>query len=82
MKFLKENYNVFVVNNEKGVKDVNEILVNFGKNEVLNCLNNQKNDDYISFYIKTICHEMKYLNTNTIIHDILSLLAKYGNSLF
>ena len=82
MKFLKENYNVFVVNNEKGIKDINEILVNFGKNEVLNCLNNQKNDDYISFYIKTICCEMKYLNTNTIIRDILSLLAKYGNSLF
>ena len=31
MKFLKENYNVFVVKNEKGMKDVNEILVNFGR---------------------------------------------------
>ena len=82
IKFLRENYNVFVVSTEKNVKDINEILVNFGKNEVLNCLNNQKNDDYISFYIKTICHEMKYLNTNMIIHDILSLLAKHGNSLF
>ncbi len=82
MKFLKENYNVFIVNNEKKVKDINEILVNFGKNEVLNCLNNPRNDDYISFYIKTICQEMKYLNANTIIHDILSLLANYGNSLF
>lgn len=81
MKFLKENYNVFVINNKKKVKDINEILVNFGKDEVLNCLNNPKNDDYITFYIKTICHEMKYLNANTIIHDVLSLLAKYGNSL-
>ena len=82
MRFLKENYNVFVVKNKTKLKDVNEILVKCGKDEILKCVNNPKNDDYISFYIKTICCEMKYLNANTIVYDILSLLAKYGNSLY
>lgn len=82
IKFLQQDYNVYIVNNSTKYKDINEILINHGKQEVLNLLFSENNDDFITYYIKVIFTKFNQVDLTNLVIDCLNLIAKYGKSLY
>jgi len=81
LQLLKTGLNVFVVNNYTKHKDVNDILVNEGKEKVLEILLAADKPDFITYYIKCNLTNVGSTNLITKVEDVLALINKFGNSL-
>ena len=82
LRLLQAGFNnVYIIVNDTKYKDVNEILVNCGKQEVLDMLHNDNKIDFLSFYIEKQLTNVSQINLIRITHDILQLVKSYGNQL-
>ena len=82
LRLLQAGFNnVYIIVNDTKYKDVNEILVNCGKQEVLDMLHNDNKIDFLSFYIEKQLTNVSQINLIRITNDILQLVKSYGNQL-
>lgn len=82
LQLLKGGYQIFVVKNNSKHKDINDILVNEGKKQVLDLLSDNNLLDFFIFYISHNLVSLNLSNTTSLVEQILGLIAKYGNSLY
>ena len=82
LKLLQAGFNnVYIITNDTKCKDVNDLLVNYGKQKVLDILQNDEKIDFLIFYInKKLCNVSK-INVTRITYDLLQLVKSYGNQL-
>lgn len=82
LKLLQAGFNnVYIITNDTKCKDVNDLLVNYGKQKVLDILQNDEKIDFLTFYInKKLCNVSK-INVTRITYDLLQLVKSYGNQL-
>lgn len=78
LQFLKAGFNVVVVNNNTQYKDVNEILVNEGKDKVLSLLSDPDKPDFITYYIQKQLVDITTTNITEKVNDVYALINKYG----
>lgn len=82
LQLLKDGYQLFVVKNDSKYKDINDILVNEGKKQVLDLLSDNNLTDFFVFYIQHILVSLNLSNTASLVEQILVLIVRYGNSLY
>lgn len=82
LQLLRGGYQLFVVKNATKYKDINDILVNEGKKQVLDLLNDNNLIDFFLFYIQHTLVSLNLSNTVSLVTQILTLIARHGNSLY
>ncbi len=73
---------MIVVQNPTKYKDVNEILVNEGKNKVLEILQNEDNPRFVSYYIQQKLNDITSLNLDAKVRDVLKIIKLENNLVY
>ena len=82
LKLLQAGFNnIYIIVNDTKYKDVNELLINCGKQKILDILQNDDKVDFLSYYINQKLNNVSQINITIITHDLLQLIKSYGNRL-
>lgn len=81
LKLLQGGFNVFVINNDTNEKDVNDLLVKFGKQKINNLIVKNK-IDFISYFIESKFAQANDMQKPQATEEILTIIVRYGNVLF
>lgn len=82
LQLLSLHKNMIVVNNTTKYKDVNDILINEGKQKVLSILESKDNPRFVTYYITHALNNITSLNLDSKIKDVLNVIKMESNPVY